>query len=181
MNRVTGLFNRKKAVAEPESPPVHQDYEAGNYEQGKQEYNYNGNGEEPLAVHTNDGTQLHRGLQARHITMIAIGGAIGTGLIIGTGSALANSGYVLFWVLLFVLRKFQVTDGFILDPARFLSHTRLLVSSSTWLCAHSARWPPGSRLVAVSLVTRHGSAIPLSALRLVTPTGLSTSSLHPTS
>lgn len=27
---------------------------------------------------------LHRGLKARHITMIAIGGAIGTGLIIGT-------------------------------------------------------------------------------------------------
>ena len=27
---------------------------------------------------------LHRGLKARHITMIAIGGAIGTGLVIGT-------------------------------------------------------------------------------------------------
>lgn len=27
---------------------------------------------------------LERGLKARHITMIAIGGAIGTGLIIGT-------------------------------------------------------------------------------------------------
>lgn len=35
---------------------------------------------------------LHRGLQARHITMIAIGGAIGTGLIIGTGGALAKAG-----------------------------------------------------------------------------------------
>jgi yeast amino acid transporter len=35
---------------------------------------------------------LHRGLKARHITMIAIGGAIGTGLIIGTGKALATSG-----------------------------------------------------------------------------------------
>jgi amino acid transporter len=37
-------------------------------------------------------TKLHRGLKARHITMIAIGGAIGTGLIIGTGKALAQSG-----------------------------------------------------------------------------------------
>lgn len=37
-------------------------------------------------------TSLHRGLKARHITMIAIGGAIGTGLIIGTGSALARAG-----------------------------------------------------------------------------------------
>lgn len=37
-------------------------------------------------------TALHRGLRARHITMIAIGGAIGTGLIIGTGKALAQAG-----------------------------------------------------------------------------------------
>lgn len=37
-------------------------------------------------------TRLKRGLQARHITMIAIGGAIGTGLIIGTGKALAEAG-----------------------------------------------------------------------------------------
>lgn len=37
-------------------------------------------------------TGLHRGLKARHITMIAIGGAIGTGLIIGTGAALARAG-----------------------------------------------------------------------------------------
>ncbi|KAJ5151191.1 Dicarboxylic amino acid permease [Penicillium canariense] len=35
---------------------------------------------------------LHRALKARHITMIAIGGAIGTGLIIGTGDALAKAG-----------------------------------------------------------------------------------------
>lgn len=35
---------------------------------------------------------LHRGLKSRHITMIAIGGAIGTGLIIGTGKALEQAG-----------------------------------------------------------------------------------------
>lgn len=43
---------------------------------------------------TDQHTSLHRGLKARHITMIAIGGAIGTGLIIGTGVALARAGYV---------------------------------------------------------------------------------------
>ncbi|SPO01813.1 probable DIP5 - glutamate and aspartate permease [Cephalotrichum gorgonifer] len=37
-------------------------------------------------------TSLHRGLQARHITMIAMGGALGTGLVIGTGKALAQAG-----------------------------------------------------------------------------------------
>ena len=41
---------------------------------------------------TSPETSLHRGLKARHITMIAIGGAIGTGLIIGTGKALAQAG-----------------------------------------------------------------------------------------
>ena len=37
-------------------------------------------------------SHLQRKLKARHVSMIAIGGAIGTGLIIGTGSALATSG-----------------------------------------------------------------------------------------
>ncbi|KAI5459689.1 amino acid permease/ SLC12A domain-containing protein [Mariannaea sp. PMI_226] len=43
-------------------------------------------------LETSEETMLHRGLEARHITMIAIGGALGTGLIIGTGKALAQAG-----------------------------------------------------------------------------------------
>ena len=46
-----------------------------------------GSGSEDLAVHTippvKDG-ELKRALKARHVSMIAIGGALGTGLIIGT-------------------------------------------------------------------------------------------------
>lgn len=47
--------------------------------------------ENGVTIHQDSG-HLHRGLKSRHITMIAIGGAIGTGLIIGTGKALAQSG-----------------------------------------------------------------------------------------
>lgn len=35
---------------------------------------------------------LHRGLRARQISMIALGGAVGTGLVIGTGTALRQGG-----------------------------------------------------------------------------------------
>lgn len=60
---------------------------------------YDPKSEDPVAVegrHVDDmkdpTTRLHRGLQARQVTMIAIGGAIGTGLIIGTGASLAKAG-----------------------------------------------------------------------------------------
>lgn len=43
-------------------------------------------------LETSKDSKLHRGLKARHISMIAIGGALGTGLIIGTGKALAQAG-----------------------------------------------------------------------------------------
>ena len=35
---------------------------------------------------------LHRTLKARHLSMIALGGALGSGLLITTGSALAKGG-----------------------------------------------------------------------------------------
>lgn len=31
-----------------------------------------------------NGESLHKGLETRHVTMIALGGALGTGLLIGT-------------------------------------------------------------------------------------------------
>src|SRR3712207_747646 len=36
--------------------------------------------------------KLSRSLKSRHITMIAIGGAIGTGLFLGSGSAIKSAG-----------------------------------------------------------------------------------------
>ena len=73
------------------------DLSINNIEQGKSPtYSENGSqaetgGEKHLAYLDED-KKLHKDLKARHITMIAIGGALGTGLIIGTGSALAAAG-----------------------------------------------------------------------------------------
>ncbi|CDR43979.1 CYFA0S13e01112g1_1 [Cyberlindnera fabianii] len=39
-----------------------------------------------------EGYRLKKNLKARHISMIAIGGALGTGLLIGSGSALSSAG-----------------------------------------------------------------------------------------
>ncbi|KAJ5226064.1 amino acid permease [Penicillium chermesinum] len=43
-----------------------------------------------VTAHQDDG--LHRNLQARHLSMIALGGALGSGLLISTGTALAKGG-----------------------------------------------------------------------------------------
>ena len=41
---------------------------------------------------------MHRVLKQRHMAMIALGGAIGTGLFIGSGAALATAGPVGCWL-----------------------------------------------------------------------------------
>ncbi|NGZ77863.1 amino acid permease [Saccharibacillus alkalitolerans] len=41
---------------------------------------------------TPQASQLKKGLQARHMTMIALGGAIGTGLFLASGGAIADAG-----------------------------------------------------------------------------------------
>ncbi|KAG9124730.1 hypothetical protein FRC07_010465 [Ceratobasidium sp. 392] len=47
---------------------------------------------EGLPVDEDQELTLHRGLKARQISMIALGGAVGTGLIIGSGTALRRGG-----------------------------------------------------------------------------------------
>ena len=77
-----GLVNRKTGEAHvdvsPSPPSSHEPKLLS-------EVDYDANLRDPK-------TALHRGLKARQVTMIAIGGAIGTGLIIGTGAALAKAG-----------------------------------------------------------------------------------------
>ena len=80
------IFKRSSSSSDGASPH-------GDHEKGKNAYTADAEpiGSDGVTQHL-DHQHLHRGLKSRHITMIAIGGAIGTGLIIGTGKALAKSG-----------------------------------------------------------------------------------------
>jgi amino acid transporter len=89
-NSITmAIWNRRKGEAASAEPYI---------EEGKVDYRTDAQESKESDGEINSGngppspTKLHRGLKARHITMIAIGGAIGTGLIIGTGKALAQAG-----------------------------------------------------------------------------------------
>ncbi|MBB6056851.1 amino acid permease [Tolumonas osonensis] len=45
-----------------------------------------------MSTSTQAGQGLHRKLQSRHLSMIAIGGSIGTGLFVASGATIANAG-----------------------------------------------------------------------------------------
>ncbi|KAI8938622.1 hypothetical protein NX059_004494 [Plenodomus lindquistii] len=105
------IWKRNSGSSSVDSPPA---YDTEKHAEPKSGYQHDA-GEVPatdsngVVVHT-DNAHLHRGLKSRHITMIAIGGAIGTGLIIGTGKALAQSGpasiliaYTLVGLLVYVV------------------------------------------------------------------------------
>ena len=48
------------------------------------------------------GERLHRGLSNRHIQLIAIGGAIGTGLFMGSGRAISMAGPSVIFVYMLI-------------------------------------------------------------------------------
>jgi yeast amino acid transporter len=90
-----GVFSRKDRG--PSDFPSEKDHDLTTTEKGNYEtQTYRSHDGAPTqhihGIELEEGTRLHRGLKARHITMIAIGGAIGTGLIIGTGASLVRAG-----------------------------------------------------------------------------------------
>jgi AAT family amino acid transporter len=66
---------------------------------------------EHTAVVDHTGEGYHRGLGSRHIQMIAIGGAIGTGLFLGAGTAISSAGpslilaYVVAGLVIFFIMR----------------------------------------------------------------------------
>ena len=80
----------RRSISSNKSPPPGSGHGSGPEVEKHSPHGYAEDGGRGLE--TSEETSLHRGLKARHITMIAIGGALGTGLIIGTGQALADAG-----------------------------------------------------------------------------------------
>lgn len=117
-------------------------------------------------------TPLTRGLAARHIQMIAFGGAIGTGLFIGTGPSLATSGpgslligFAVIGLMLIITItalgelavSFPVSGAFTAYSTRFIS----MVAGAVVGWGYALQWllSVPIQLVAASLTITHWSNI----------------------
>lgn len=138
-----------------------------------QQYDSNaGIGKDGLTDPNDAGHSLHRGLSARQITMIAIGGAIGTGLIIGTGAALVKSGPGS------ILISYTITGLLVYMVMCALGE---MCTSDRDCCKgkyHKLTIPQqhGYQVAEVSQHMRLASSIPRSASHWATPTGSNISS-----
>ena len=174
-----GLFNRKGDDGPSPPSTKYEDKHAS-------EFNVATQGIEEMVDPT---TRLHRGLKARQVTMIAIGGAIGTGLVIGTGSALANAGPgsifisysvvgFIVWIVMCCLGEMAawlpLESGFTGSVSFPYPHPFMFCNTTPILLERRG-------MANYGLGTLNGSAILLWALRWATRTGLNTSLLPPTS
>lgn len=115
-----------------------------------------------------DGHKLKKGLDARHVTMIAIGGALGTGLLIGTGSSLKNAGpgstlvaysaigfvvYMVMCALGEVATFIPLADGFTGYCNRYVDPALGFACGYVYLCKYLIL--PPNQLVAGSLTIQY--------------------------
>lgn len=121
-----------------------------------------------LHLQTEKGQELKKALEARHLSMIAIGGALGTGLLIGTGSALKTAGpaaifitYSLIgFVVFMVLSALGEVATFIPLADGFAGYCRRYVDDSLgfacgWVYLVKYLILPANQLVAGSLVMQY--------------------------
>lgn len=112
-----------------------------------------------------EGQALKKALEARHLSMIAIGGALGTGLLIGTGSALKTAGpgavlitYTLIGFVVFMVLSglgevatfIPLADGFAGYCSRYVDEA--LGFACGWVYLIKYLLIPANQLVAGSLV-----------------------------
>ncbi len=80
---------------------------------------------------TTEAPGLRRELKARHLTMIAIGGSIGTGLFVASGATISQAGpggallsYMLIGLMVYFLMTSLGETGCIYAGFRFVCHLR---------------------------------------------------------
>lgn len=118
-----------------------------------------------LHAQTEEGQQLKKALEARHLSMIAIGGALGTGLLIGTGTALRTAGpgavFITYSLIGFVVYMvlsglgevatfIPLADGFAGYASRYVDEA--LGFACGWVYLIKYLLIPANQLVAGSLV-----------------------------
>jgi amino acid transporter len=111
--------------------------------------------------------QTHRALKPRQISMIAIGGAIGTGLVIGSGTSLARSGPASLWISYVIMgvvcfsvmlalgemsTKYPSKKGFAGHATRCVDPAFGFATACVYLCKYLIISP--NQIVAGSLVIR---------------------------
>ncbi|KAI5953353.1 DIP5 [Candida jiufengensis] len=88
--------NTSTSISDGEKNPTHNsqdnDLKSIVSKQHEEEYDLYVAKSNPSATNAQDGHRLRKALDPRHVSMIAIGGALGTGLLIGTGSSLKTAG-----------------------------------------------------------------------------------------
>ena len=93
---------------------------------------------EEKAANSPEETELKRGLSARHLQMIAIGGAIGTGLFVASGKMISTAGpdgaivtYGLIGIImLFLMQSLGEMAAHLPVPGSFQTYATRYVSSS---------------------------------------------------
>lgn len=114
-----------------------------------------------------DSTRLKKDLKARHISMIAIGGSIGTGLLIGTGNSLYTGGpmsmfiaYSFVGILVFFtmaalgeMASYIPLDGFTSYATRYCDPALGFAVGYAYLCKYLIL--PPNQLTAAALVIQY--------------------------
>ncbi|KAI8879612.1 hypothetical protein K501DRAFT_124263, partial [Backusella circina FSU 941] len=105
------------------------------------------------------GNSLHRGLKARHIQMIALGGTIGTGLFMASGKAVASGGpggalvgYMIVGILVFcVMMSLGEMAAYIPVAGSFSHFATRFADPSLGFCVGWVYWANWAVGVAVEL------------------------------
>ncbi|UYZ83222.1 amino acid permease [Entomomonas sp. E2T0] len=110
---------------------------------------------------TNNKTSLKRSLKARHLSMIAIGGSIGTGLFVASGKTIAQAGpggallsYIVVGIMVyFIMTSLAELASFMPTPGSFATYSAEYVDEGFGFAMGLNYWYNWAVTIAVDLVS----------------------------